>query len=327
MASKLSRPELAVVVATHDRPARLARLLDALAGQTIDAELFEVVVAHHGDAATLALIEGHPLQTAGRLRQVDVGQTNRGPAAKRNAGWRAARASTIAFTDDDCRPPPGWLESLLAAVRRDRGAIVQGATRPDPEEAGILDRSPRARTLSVEPPTAWGQTANIAYPQSLLARLGGFDEDFRDPGGEDADLLFRAVGTGATHVAAREAVTYHAVEDLTVWDHVRIATRWSGPVLLVKRHPQFRGHAVLGVFWRARHAWLALALVGLLLGGRRRPLGLLALPYLLLTRPDGYDSPRRRLLALRLLPGTALIDATEIITLARASARYRTLFL
>ena len=38
-----------------------------------------------------------------------------GASRARNAGWRAARHSLVAFTDDDCRPQPGWLDALAAA--------------------------------------------------------------------------------------------------------------------------------------------------------------------------------------------------------------------
>ena len=37
-----------------------------------------------------------------------------GPAAARNAGWRAACGEIVAFTDDDCIPEADWLSSGLA---------------------------------------------------------------------------------------------------------------------------------------------------------------------------------------------------------------------
>lgn len=322
----MGTPTLSVVVPTHDRPARLKRLLDALARQSLDPDCFEVVVVHHGERLTLAVLSAHPLAASGALRPVCVDPARTGPAAKRNAGWAAARAPTIAFTDDDCRPPLDWAERIAAGAGLHPGAVVQGATSPDPEEAHLLGRS-GARTLAVQPPTPWGQTSNIAYPRALLERLGGFDESFPNPGGEDADLLTRALQTGASHHAAPEALTHHAVEVLDLAARVRVARRWSGAVLLVKRHPEFRKRAVLGLFWRARHAWLALALAGLLLGSLWRPGLLLALPYVVLTRPPDSRDLVGRLRALGRLPATGLVDLVEMATLAEASARYRTLLL
>ena len=51
----------------------------------------------------------------------------RGPAAARNLGAAAARGPVLCFTDDDCRPEPGWIEALVASV--DDGTAVAGPTQ------------------------------------------------------------------------------------------------------------------------------------------------------------------------------------------------------
>lgn len=320
-------PEVTVVVPTHARPLRLLYLLDALAEQTLERGRWEVVVVHSGDPLTRRVLESHALVLEGTARTVAAGTAAQSPAARRNIGWREARAGLVAFTDDDCRPEPGWLEAYLAATTGDPRAALQGRTVADPEERHVLEVNPDARTLEIEPPTEWGQTANMAYPKKVLEAAGGFDEGFPGPGGEDADLLIRAKALGAGHLAVPAAVNRHAVFDLDFPARIRNARRWAGVVYLAKLQPQTREHAVLGIFWRARHAWLALALAGLLLSGRSRVFALLALPYVVLTRPRGANDPAARLRALRLLPGTAVVDAIELLTLAEASAKYRTLLL
>jgi glycosyltransferase involved in cell wall biosynthesis len=52
--SAAAAPRLSVVVATHDRPALLARLLEQLARQTLPATDFEVVVVDDGSAEPVA---------------------------------------------------------------------------------------------------------------------------------------------------------------------------------------------------------------------------------------------------------------------------------
>src|SRR5205814_4172614 len=94
---------------------------------------------------------------------------------QRNLGWRAAAGQLIAFTDDDCRPEPEWLERLVEAAGRSPGEIVQGATRPDALERNVL-AAPHVRTMSIDPVGPYAQTCNIVYPRELLERLGGFDE-------------------------------------------------------------------------------------------------------------------------------------------------------
>src|SRR5919112_3747588 len=168
--------DVSVVVPSHERPLRLRWLLNALEEQSLARERWELVVVHDSRGEeTEELLRSHPLAAAGVLRHVRLDAGTGTPARQRNVGWRMARADLVAFTDDDCRPEPGWLEALLEAARANPGAIVQGAVRPDPLEAEVM-RAPRYRTVEVDPPGPFAQTANIAYPRALLEAHGGFDE-------------------------------------------------------------------------------------------------------------------------------------------------------
>ena len=188
-------PDVAVVVPSHDRPAGLARLLDGLAAQTLPRERFEVVVAHDSSGPeTEEILRAHPLAREGVLRHLSFAP-GPGPAQKRNAGWREARAPLVAFTDDDCRPETGWLEGLLDVARANPGAIVQGATQPDPEELHLARRA-GARSQAIDPPSPHAQTCNILYPREMLERLDGFEERLPVAAGEDTDLAWRALDAG-----------------------------------------------------------------------------------------------------------------------------------
>ena len=308
---------LAVVVASHERPLRLRWLLNALEEQTLTD--FEVAVCFDDRGEeTARLLATHPL----RPRALRLAPPT-GPAQKRNAAWRATGADWVVFTDDDCRPPPDWLERLAVALTRTHPpAVVQGSTRPDPDELALFQRAPHARSQHIDPPTDWGQTCNIAYPRALLERLGGFDEALPLAAGEDADLLQRALAAGARLVAAPQARTFHAVEVDALAARARQLWRWQHNAYVVRRHPRLRRRFPLGVFWKTRHATLALAAAGL---ATRRPL--LALPYLVDALPSYGRSPRGLARAASEVPGRALDDAIELAACARGSLRYRTLLL
>lgn len=106
-----------VVVPTFRRPTLLRECLAALCDQTLAPEQYEIVVVDDGcDAATRHEVAAAALfRTQPAIRYLTGVVSRRGPAAARNVGWRAARGEIIAFTDDDCRPRPGWLSAGLAA--------------------------------------------------------------------------------------------------------------------------------------------------------------------------------------------------------------------
>lgn len=320
-------PEIAVVIPSHDRPLRLRWLLNALAEQTLAQDRFEVVVGHDSSGPeTAELLAAHPLAEAGTLRSVALEPGTAPPGRNRNAAWRQARAPVIAFTDDDCRPPPEWLERALEAARRHPGAIIQGATQPDPDEGNIGTYAPYVKTQSIRPPRPWAQACNIVYPLEVLERVGGFPEDMYV--GEDTALAESAQAVGVQYVAAKEVITRHAIEEAPLVQQALDAWHWRGLPLLLARHPRLRAEFPLYRFWKREHIWLPAAVAGIALLGRSRLWGTMAIPYVVHATPKKYGSqPRARFRAMLDLPGLAVIHAAELASLAWGSIRHRSLFL
>jgi GT2 family glycosyltransferase len=199
--------------------------------------------------------------------------------------------------------------------------------RPEPREAEVLARVPWARTLRVDPPNWHAATANIAFPRELLERLDGFDEQIRGPGGEDTDLWARAEEHGAQLIAVPEARVFHAVHPMTLAQYLRSMQRWADLPAVVKRHPRLRRRQPFGLFWKARHARMLLALGGAL-AARRHPAGwLLVLPWARAAWPGSGRTPRGVARALLRMPGHAAEDVAEIAAMVHGSVRHRTLLL
>jgi cellulose synthase/poly-beta-1,6-N-acetylglucosamine synthase-like glycosyltransferase len=321
----VSEPRVSVVVASLGRPLRLRWLLNALDEQTLARDEWELIVVHGYDAATTArFLDDHPLAAAGILRAIGPPTGGGIQARQRNVGWRAGRGRLVAFTDDDCRPEPDWLELLLAAAEQSPGAVVQGATRPDPLERDIF-AAPHVHTLEVDPPGRFAQTCNILYPRELLERLGGLDEHAIV--GEDIDLSLRAREAGAEIIGEREAVVNHAIEAHTLPGFVRRNLRWRHLAYVVARHPTLRKDCVGGVFWKESHLLALMALAGLA-GARRAPaVALMALPYLVPELKRRGPRPVDVAVAAAEVPGRALNELAEILAMAAGSARYRTFVL
>jgi Glycosyltransferase like family 2 len=320
-------PALVVAVASHERPLRLRWLLNALEEQDLPRGWWEVVVCFDdAGEATARLLAGHPLARAGVLRAVRLTPGSGTPARQRNVAWRASTAPVVLFTDDDCRPPADWLSAALAAARRHPGAIVQGATRPDPHEAHLV-AAPHARTQAIAPPAPWAQTCNALYPRALLEATQGFDEALS--AGEDTELALRARGAhGAAYVGAPGVLTYHCVEAGGLRGKLAATPRWAALAAVVRRHPALREHLFLRVFWRRSHALLPLAALGALGAARGRPAAaLLAVPWALDAAPRYGPGPRAALRGLVELPGRAVVDVAEIATLVGGSMAARTVLL
>ena len=307
-------PEIAVVIPTRGREARLAFALESLAGQ-LEPDRFEVLVVRDADAREPFAIPPPEL----RVRYVTLPAVA-GPTPKRNLGWRSTEAPLVAFTDDDCRPAPGWLAALLAsAVGPD--VFLQGRTAPDPDERQLLHGL--ARSVDVPGPGGWFETCNMAYPRPLLESLGGFDEAFGF-GGEDTDLAWRAIESGAEPRFIDEALVWHAVLSRTVARAFADATRWRDLPAVVARHPGLREWLHRGHFWNREHMAIAIALAGLPLARRRPALAALAaVPYLSARVNWREPHPRRIARAVATLPLFAALDAIEVAARLPAAIRHR----
>jgi glycosyltransferase involved in cell wall biosynthesis len=194
-------PRVTVVVPTYRRPALLLRCLDALAKQTLPQEEYEVIVVSDGlDAGLRAALRRAPRP----VRYFELPR-NRGPAAARNFGWRAAAAPVVAFTDDDTMPLPTWLEEGLAELAAGRDAVAGQVVVPVPRRPTDYERD--AAGLA----HAEFVTANCFVTVAMLKAVGGFDERFRRAWREDSDLHFGLLARGAVVGRAPHARVLHPV--------------------------------------------------------------------------------------------------------------------
>jgi GT2 family glycosyltransferase len=235
-----------------------------------------------------------------------------------------ARGELIAFIDDDCRATPEWLERLVAGAEAHPGAIVQGATHPDPREAHVF-ANPHVRTLRVDPPSREAQTCNILYERSLLDRVGGFDE--RAITGEDIDLSIRARDAGADLVGAGDALAFHAIEATSLTEKIRSQYKWQHLAYVVKRNPRLRHWCAMRIWWKDEHLDAVIALAALA-GARHRPWMLLGLyPYFRIERYRHGTAKRQQLRAIAEMPSHWVIEIAEVGTFVVGSVRYRTVLL
>lgn len=231
----MSDPALdySVVIPTTGRDS-LRALLEALVTATGPEPREIIVVDDRPDGGEL------PLPRA--LRRIRVLRSGgRGPAAARNAGWRHATGSWIAFLDDDVLTAPDWPTRLaddLCGLDEDTAASTARIEVPLPAHRRPTDAERGTAGLA----TARWITADMAYRRSALAAVGGFDERFPRAFREDADLAMR-VRLAGYGVARGERVSVHPV-------------RASGPMASVRAQRGNADNALMrrkyGPHWRRR---------------------------------------------------------------------------
>lgn len=229
-----------VVIPTLGRPS-LARLLDALAAQPapLPERIWLIDDRPDGRSANLT---AHTTVGFALLDRIEVLRTHgHGPAAARNAGWRASEADWIAFLDDDVVPPDGWTEALAAdlAAAGPRTAGVQGRiVVPLAHDGRPTDWERNVKGLEH---ARWA-TADLAYRRTALERVGGFDERFTRNYREDADLGLRLTQAG-WEIARGERTTLHPVGPAGPWISLKTQAGNADDALMRKLH---------GRTWRAR---------------------------------------------------------------------------
>jgi glycosyltransferase involved in cell wall biosynthesis len=208
------KPRLSVVIPTFHRPDLLGRCLAAVLAQTLQPHAFEVIVVDDGhDDKTRARVETLAHEHASRgytlryLRPAD----GRGPAAARNAGWRAARSELIAFTDDDTLPQRAWLEAGERAMSKHLAwaALCGRVSVPLAVAERAAPTDHQLMTMGLE--SAEFVTANAFVRLAALRAVGGFDETFKRAWREDSDLQFRLMQHVGPVGRSEEAVVMHPV--------------------------------------------------------------------------------------------------------------------
>ncbi|MDG6103804.1 glycosyltransferase [Dactylosporangium aurantiacum] len=274
---------------------------------TIGRPSLATLVASLGDLAAA----GVPVEL------LTVDGRGRGPAAARNAGWRAARHEWVAFLDDDVIAAPGWLDRLVDDLTVDEtvGGVQGRVTVPLPAGRRPTDWE---RVTAGLADGAW-ITADMAYRRAALQQVGGFDERFPRAFREDAELAFRVREAGWRLLRGGRTIV-HPVRREDPWVSVRTQRGNTDDALL--RHlygPRWRTLLDIPPGRRRAHATVTAAGVGALaLAGAAAATGRRAVAAGALAAGLGWAAGTARFAAARILPGprTAREVAAMLVTSA-----------
>jgi len=223
---------ISVVIPTYNRLNLLCNCLDALNGQNLNANHFEVIVIHDGpDERIFKALENLRNSYAFRLL-VRCTEAKKGPAAARNLGWLLASGKLIAFTDDDCLPGPNWLTGFLDGYQDQEFIAYSGKT------VVPLDHDPTDFALNTARLSeAEFITANCACTKPALLKVGGFDERFSMAWREDSDLEFKLLLAQVPVYRNENAVVVHPVREAPWGVSLKEQRKGIFDVLLFKKYP------------------------------------------------------------------------------------------
>lgn len=220
---------ISVVIATRNRVRLLVSCLEAFLHQDYDKSFFEIIVINDGSSdGTLAFLTQFKKNTD--LNFQFVSHDNSGVSHSRNIGISLGRGEYTAFTDDDCIVPNDWL-SRIAGLWNNAGPAVAAIGGPLDSPPGnnyvthyihFLDEfnfipllgkywiTPvHVSKLPDNAPVAYLRTSNAVFRKSCLLEVGGFDVNFKKPGGEDPDLCYRMLKQGYRFHFDKKLVVLH----------------------------------------------------------------------------------------------------------------------
>lgn len=253
-------------------------LLEALARQTDVQQLRAVICVNNStdDSAAIALgwlavnpvaLDLEVIERKFESVEAHVGMARR-VAMDRGADLLGSDEGLLVSTDADCRPPPTWIGSVVAAMGEDDDRIIGGQIVLDPDE--VLDPQVRCMRARLEcywamvraieddiDPAPWDAAprhgdhtgASLAMTVALYRRAGG--------------VPLRSSGEDTALVDAARAAGGRLVHPQTVWTHVSGRAEGRAPGGMAVEMARLADDARAGrppkvpqlAHWRARVAW------------------------------------------------------------------------
>jgi glycosyltransferase involved in cell wall biosynthesis len=202
---------VSVIIPVFNDIKGLDKCLSALADQTYETDLFEVVVVDNGSEEDIEKV------TKKYDKAIYAFESGKGPAAARNRGIILSKGEVLAFTDSDCVPAADWIEKGVEAITEvpDRGLIagkVELVYR-DPDKIGPIELYDTVSYLLQRryiEKYKFSATANLFTRRHVVDKVGLFnDVMFKTASGEDAEWGQRVFEAGYEQHYAEEALVTH----------------------------------------------------------------------------------------------------------------------
>ena len=208
---------ISIIICTYNGKDKILNCLNALDRQS-EAPSFNVTVIVDGSTDQTDLVLEQVQNIFSFPLNIIVNKVNLGISASRNKGINATRGEFVVFTDDDCLPPPNWINSIKEAWTQQPHYVKAIGGYVVPNEIKTLSQryASQLRVLSPMPITRINQNffkrirnyyspnpiisgpglavvgANMSFRRDSLFEVGLFEELITF-GGDETDLSARLI--------------------------------------------------------------------------------------------------------------------------------------
>ena len=209
--------EFSVIVPAYNAAKTLQTLLNSLLNQT--HKDFEIIVIDDGSKdKTHKIAQSYPCNLIHLLE-------NHGPAYCRNLGAQNARGDILVFIDSDCRADRMWVEKIVRYFSQNDAEALMGKLILLPSSllgnsisalgfpAGGAVGFDKIWKVNKEGYTDSLSSCNCAIRKDIFWAIGGFDETFPYPGGEDSLLAYNLRESQHRIKYCPDVLVYHQARD------------------------------------------------------------------------------------------------------------------
>lgn len=198
---------LSVIVCTYNRAKLLKNCLLSLDKQTIDRNLYEVIVVDNNSTDDTQKIVRSFAKRRHNVRLVT--EKKQGLSYARNRGWQEAKGKYVAYIDDDAVAESVWIKQVITFIRKNPkinafgGPYSRFSSNPLPawlpENYFTLNLGDKTKELNLKKECISG--SNMIFNKSVFKIYGGFNtnlgmKDSKILYGEETEFLVRLGKTG-----------------------------------------------------------------------------------------------------------------------------------
>ncbi len=214
---RLEEVKISVIVPAYNAAEAILTLLNSLSNQSFKD--FEVIVVDDcSQDDTPNIVNSFPSS----LIQLSE---NHGPAYCRNVGAGVAKGEILVFTDSDCHVAHTWLENIHKNISQNDVAAIMGRLILMPSTllgdsisaigfpAGGAIGFDKIWKVNQKGFTHSLSSCNCAVRKDIFEKIGGFNESFPYPGGEDSLLAYDLRRLNYRIKYCPDVLVFHAARD------------------------------------------------------------------------------------------------------------------